>query len=199
MDLAERLFQSLDHDPAPVDHALPQSAVLVALDERAPPVSVVLTRRASHLRLHAGEVAFPGGKCEEVDQSFWDTALREAAEEIELPAGHIRPLGHMGPVVTRTGIQVTPCVGMLEKTARFRANPEELEAVFEAPLEFFADPAELRFDLRDHGDRRRRVPRYQWREYTIWGITAAILAELVNLAFDAGLDLEDYWAGRGRP
>jgi 8-oxo-dGTP pyrophosphatase MutT (NUDIX family) len=198
MTIAGRLRERLQHTPALVDHALPQSAVLVALDDRESPTSVVLTQRASHLRLHAGEVAFPGGKCESGDKDFWDTALREAAEEIELPPGHIRPLGHMRPLVTRTGIQVTPCVGMLEQAARLTPNPEEIDAVFEAPLAFFADPDELHFDVFDYGGRRRRVPRFQWREYSVWGITAAILVKLVNLALDADLAMEDYWQG-GEP
>ncbi len=199
MDMVGRLGERLDRSAAGVDHSLPQSAVLVALDDREAPTSVVLTQRAAHLRLHAGEVAFPGGKCDPEDNDFWDTALREAAEEIELPAGHIRPLGHMAPLVTRTGIQVTPCVGLLERAAQFRPNPDELDAVFEVPLEFFADPNELYFKRFDYGGHERQVPHYDWQGYSIWGITAGILVKLVNLACDAGLAMEDYWKGGKAP
>lgn len=169
--------------------------MLVALDDSSEPLSIVLVQRASHLRLHAGEVAFPGGKCDEEDADHWGTALREAREEIALPAEHVEQLGHMGPLVTRTGIQVTPCVGRLLRRTRLQANPDEIDNVFEAPLDFFAEPAHLRFDAFDYGGRRRMVPRYEYQGYTIWGITAAILVRVVNLVFDAGMDMEEYWRG----
>jgi 8-oxo-dGTP pyrophosphatase MutT (NUDIX family) len=191
----ERLRARLPGAPLWFDQALPQSAVLVALDDRTPPLSVVLTRRAAHLRLHAGEVAFPGGKCDEDDDGFWGTALREAEEEIALPAQHIEPIGFLAPLVTRTGIQVTPCVGRLRQRAELTPNPAELEAVFEAPLEFFADPAHLCFDRHDYAGRSRRVPRYEYGQFTVWGITAAILVSLVNVACDAGIEMEEYWRG----
>jgi 8-oxo-dGTP pyrophosphatase MutT (NUDIX family) len=175
---------------------LPQAAVLVALDCAAEATSVVLVRRASHLRLHAGEVAFPGGKCDQEDAGHWETALREAREEIALPEPHVEQLGCMAPLVTRTGIQVTPCVGRLRESAPLRANPGELDAVFQAPVEFFAESGHLAFDRFDYGGTERLVPRYEYLEYTIWGITAAILVRLVNMACDAGIEMEDYWRGQ---
>lgn len=169
--------------------------MLVALDDGSAALSVVLVQRAAHLRLHAGEVAFPGGKCDEEDADHWHTALREAREEIALPADDVERLGHMGPLVTRTGIQVTPCVGRLLRRAPLEPNPAELDRVFEAPLEYFATPGRLSLDAFDYGGRRRMVPRYEYQGFTIWGITAAILVRLVNLVFDAGLETEEYWRG----
>lgn len=174
---------------------MPQAAVLVAVDDANEPLSVVLVQRAAHLRLHAGEVAFPGGKCEDEDAGHWETALREAREEIALPAGDVEQIGYMAPVVTRTGIQVTPCVGRLVRRTPLEANPEELDSVFEAPLEFFADRGVLVFDTFEYGGRRRQVPRYEYRGFTIWGVTAAILVRLVNLACNAGIEIEEYWRG----
>lgn len=178
-----------------IDSTLPQSAVLVAVDDCSAQLSVILVQRAAHLRLHAGEVAFPGGKCDESDADHWHTALREAREEIELPPRDVEQLGHMRPLVTRTGIQVIPCVGRLLRRSQLEANPDELDCVFEAPLEFFAAPGRLSFDALDYGGRRRMVPRYQYMDFTIWGITAAILVRLVNLVFDAGIEMEEYWRG----
>jgi 8-oxo-dGTP pyrophosphatase MutT (NUDIX family) len=173
----------------------PQAAVLVGLDASDPALSVVLTRRADHLRLHAGEVAFPGGKCDDADADFWHTAAREAEEEIGLPACRFEPLGALESLVTRTGIEVIPCVALLERATGFCPNPAEIDRVFEVPLDFFADRKNLHFDEYDYGGRLRRVPRYEWRAYTIWGITAAILVQLANLGYDAGLELEPYWLG----
>jgi 8-oxo-dGTP pyrophosphatase MutT (NUDIX family) len=170
--------------------------VLIVLDDSGTDPAVVLTQRAAHLRLHAGEVAFPGGKCDPGDCDHWATALREAEEEIALPAARVEKLGVMPPVVTRTKIEVTPCVGRLTMAVDFVPNRDELDAVFRVPLSFFAQARELHFDRFDYGGRERLVPRYQWQDYSIWGITAALLVQLVNLALDAGLDLEAYWEGR---
>lgn len=195
----DRLRDSLPQAPRVFDGALPQAAVLVALDDRPGQLQVTLVRRAQHLRLHAGEVAFPGGRCDSGDSDHWDTALREAEEEVALPPGRIERIGCLGPLVTRTGIQVTPCVGRLAVATRLRPNPEELDAVFDAPLAFFADPAALAFDSFEYGGLRRLVPRYEYGEFTIWGITAAILVRLVNIACDAGIEMEEYWRGGAPP
>lgn len=192
----ERLRLHLDDDPGVASAVLSQAAVLIALDDSDSEPAVVLTQRAAHLRLHAGEVAFPGGKCDPGDHDHWATALREAEEEIALPPSLIERLGVMPPVVTRTQIEVTPCVGRLTGAVDFVPNREELDAVFKVPLSFFAQPGELHFDRFDYGGRERLVPRYEWQDYSVWGITAALLVQLVNLALDAGLDLEAYWEGR---
>ncbi len=170
--------------------------MLVALYENGGESTVLLTRRATHLRLHAGEVAFPGGMRDPEDLDLWDTAQREAEEEVALARRTLEPLGLLSPLITRTGIQVTPCVARVERRTALTANPAELDAVFEAPLGFFADSTQLSFQHFNYGGRERRVPQYYWQDYQIWGITAAILVRLVNLACDAGLEMEDYWHGR---
>ncbi|MEP5763071.1 MAG: CoA pyrophosphatase [Halieaceae bacterium] len=192
----QRLRERLLPDPPVAGSELPQAAVLVLIDELRAPAEVVLTRRAEHLRLHAGEIAFPGGKCDDSDRDHWHTALRESEEEIGLRAHSVESLGVMQPLVTRTGIEVTPCVARLSSSSHFVANPQELDEVFTVPLEFFSKPENLQFDRYEYGGRERQVPRYEWRNYTIWGITAAVLVKLVNLACDAGLEMEDYWQGR---
>ncbi|MDJ0879611.1 MAG: CoA pyrophosphatase [Halieaceae bacterium] len=180
----------------PISDSLPQSAVLVALYDDHRDTHVLLTRRAKHLRLHAGEIAFPGGKCDPEDADHWDTALREAEEEVALARDTLEPLGYLAPLVTRTGIQVTPCVARVSSRTDLQANPQELDMAFEAPLAFFADSTQISFLHFDYGGRERRVPQYQWQEHRIWGITAAILVRLVNLACDADIKMDDYWLGR---
>jgi 8-oxo-dGTP pyrophosphatase MutT (NUDIX family) len=193
--MIETLRERLLEQPGEVDLSLPQSAVLVLLDQLNGMPSVLLTQRSKHLRLHAGEVAFPGGRCDPEDPHPWATAVREAEEEVGLSPALVEPLGFMEAVVTRTGIQVIPCVGMLTETAELVPNPDEIESVFEVPVNFFAEPEQLHLDDFVYGERIRGVPRYEYEGYTIWGITAAIMVQLVNLAFDAKLDLEDYWKG----
>lgn len=192
----QRLRERLLPDPPVAGSELPQAAVLVLIDELRAPAEVVLTRRAEHLRLHAGEIAFPGGKCDDGDRDHWHTALRESEEEIGLRSHSVESLGVMPSLVTRTGIEVTPCVARLCSSTHFVANSQELDEVFSVPLEFFSKPEHLQFDRYEYGGRERQVPRYEWQNYTIWGITAAVLVKLVNLACDAGLEMEDYWQGR---
>ena len=188
--LVSRLLQA-----PPVSGDWPVAAVLVLLEGGEGEATVLLTRRAAHLRLHAGEIAFPGGKCDETDADHWATALREADEEIALPAARVEPLGVMAPLVTRTGIEVIPCVARLRDAVEYRPNPDEIDSVFSVPVSFFAAAGNLQFDDFDYAGRTRRVPRYEWGEHSIWGITAAVLVQLANLACDAGLELESYWIG----
>ena len=108
-----RLQSKLLREPAATGDDLTQAAVLVAVEKTATEPRVWLTERAAHLRLHAGEIAFPGGKRDSTDPSLWFTALREAEEEIALQAQSVSLLGYMPPLTTRTGIQVTPCIAEL--------------------------------------------------------------------------------------
>jgi 8-oxo-dGTP pyrophosphatase MutT (NUDIX family) len=191
--MEEKLRLGLSQSPPVTLEHFQQAAVLVLLNNLGNEPRVVLTQRAVHMRLHAGEVAFPGGKCDADDLHPWGTALREAEEEIRLPADCVRRLGMMRPLTTRSDIQVTPCVAVLARPTHFEANPEELDAVFEVPLAFLARRDSLQMDQVRYRGSQRSVPRYDFGEYTIWGITAAILVQLVNLACDAGLQLDHYW------
>lgn len=193
--LVATLAGRLATDPGATDKDLPQAGVLVLLDEQGAEPTVVLTLRAAHMRLHAGEVAFPGGKCDPQDTSHWHTALREAEEETGLPRDAVEQLGVLPSVVTRTGIEVIACVGRLMTPVNLQLNPDELEEVFSVPLSFFAQADQLHLDRFEYRGRSRLVPRYEYKDYSIWGITAAILVKLVNTACDAGLELEDYWLG----
>ena len=145
------------------------------------------------MRLHAGEVAFPGGRCDAEDSSHWITALREAREEVALPASQVERVGTMAPLVTRTGIEVTPCVGRLLGEVKFEPNPEELDTIFAVPLEFLADANNLSFDSVEYAGAQRQVPRYDYQHFCIWGITAAMLVRLVNITHAAQLPLGAYW------
>ena len=170
----------------------PEAAVLVALTAETRP-RVLLGRRAKHLPAHPGEVAFPGGKREEQDASPWVTARREAWEEVGLAEEVIQPLGELTPLVTRTGFEVHPCVARVPLELDLVVERAEFDNVFLRRLETFADPNLFRLEVMSYGEHSRLVPHYQVGEDNIWGVTAAVLAQLANVAYDAGLDLKRDW------
>ncbi len=154
------------------------AAVLCGLVERDGGLHVVLTRRAAHLNQHAGQIAFPGGKVDELDPSPLATALREASEEIGLGEDRVEIIGTLDPYQTSTGFRVTPFVGVIDPHWRAFPDPDEVEEVFEAPLNFLMDPANR---VRHHHDRqgtRRTYYAMPWGEYYIWGATAGMLKGL---------------------
>ncbi len=154
------------------------AAVLCGLVERDGGLHVVLTRRAAHLNQHAGQIAFPGGKVDELDPSPLATALREASEEIGLGEDRVEIIGRLDPYQTSTGFRVTPFVGVIDPHWRALPDPDEVEEVFETPLDFLMDPANR---VRHHHDRqgtRRHYYAMPWGEYYIWGATAGMLKGL---------------------
>ena len=183
LSLAEPVWEETD---------LPQAAVLVAVTDEPPP-RVVLGRRGRHLPLHPGEVAFPGGKREPQDATPWATAQREAWEEVGIDQRQVHPLGELAPLLTRTGFEVHPCIAMIPAAPRLVVDPREFDSVLLPSLELFAERSRFRVEPMHDGQRMRMVPHYDLDTDTVWGVTAAVLAQLVNAAYDAGLDLQRNW------
>lgn len=171
---------------------LPEAAVLVALTDEEEP-QVLLGRRALHLTHHPGEIAFPGGKREPDDSTPWVTARREACEEVGLAAELTHPLGELMPLVTRTGFEVHPCIARIAPAPELVVDRQEFDSVFLAPLKAFADSDLFRLESIEVEGRSRMVPHYQLGDDDVWGVTAAVLAMLANVAYDAGLDLQRDW------
>lgn len=164
--------------------ALRAAAVLVPLVLRESATTVLLTERTEHLSSHAGQIAFPGGRCDPEDPSPEHTALREAQEEIGLEARHVDLIGRLPDYLTGTGYRVTPVVGLVEPGFAIDPHDFEVAEVFEVPLSFLMDPRHhLRHRVRLEAEDRvfysmpwRRAPAD--REYFIWGATAAMLRNL---------------------
>jgi len=179
-------------DCAHGEASFPQAGVLVALTAEADP-RVVLGRRAKHLSLHPGEIAFAGGKREVTDASPWATALREANEEVGLLASDCRAIGELDPLITRTGFQVYPCIAEIPAQTQLTVDAAEFDSVLLPRLHLFAQPETFQLKTLSDGEHLRRVPFYEIGEDSVWGVTAAILAQLVNVAYDAGFDLQRDW------
>lgn len=167
----------------PID--LTPAAVLVGLVERPAGLSVVLTRRTDHLRKHSGQIAFPGGRSDP-GETPWQTALREAQEEIGLHPDHVTLAGLCSPYQTQTGYHITPVVGFVADHARFDPNPDEVADIFETPFGFLMDPSNHEEHDRETpaGDRRRFYA-MTWEDRFIWGATAGMLRALYDRLYGA--------------
>ncbi|MFT4520798.1 MAG: 8-oxo-dGTP pyrophosphatase MutT (NUDIX family) [Halioglobus sp.] len=174
------------------DSKVPQAGVLVALTSGAQP-RVLLGRRAMHLKLHPGEIAFAGGKREVEDASPWATAMREAFEEVGIEERWVTPLGELPPLFTRTGFEVHPCIASVPAQLDLVVDSGEFDSVFFTDLATFADPDVFELKEFTRGDTTMYVPHYQVEQDAVWGVTAAILAQLANVAYDAGFDLQRNW------
>ncbi len=153
------------------------AAVLIAVTDRAAP-GVLLTRRASHLRKHPGQVAFPGGRVDKEDRDIVAAALREAEEEIALPPTQVKIVGTSDLYRTFTGFEIMPVLGVVPPDLPLRIHEAEVEALFEVPLDFLLDPANRTCkEILLSGERHHYYEIF-WEGFRIWGVTAAIIANL---------------------
>lgn len=169
----------------PVAYApLPGKAagVLAAFFEEDGEACVLLTRRASHLRSHTGEVSFPGGRMEEGEDAV-AAALREAWEEIALDTAGIEIIGTLTPISTLAATSgITPVVAFLPERPLVEANPDEVEFVFDVPVARLMEDGifeEERWDT-PWGD-NRQINFFYLPHDIVWGATARILRELLEL------------------
>ena len=163
------------------------AAVLVQLVQRADGLHVLLTRRTDHLRDHAGQISFPGGRAEAHDADAVATALRETEEEVGLAAGLVDVLGTLPGYTTITSYLVTPVVALVQPTFTVRPDTFEVAEVFEVPLQFLMTPTHHRRHEFEYLGQPRRFLSMPWqgvaadgqpREYFIWGATAAMIRNL---------------------
>ncbi|MGE4430742.1 MAG: CoA pyrophosphatase [Sphingobium sp.] len=153
------------------------AAVLIAVTDRPVP-GVILTRRASHLRKHAGQVAFPGGRMDPEDKDAIATALREAEEEIALPPAMVDIIGVSDNYQTFTGFDIMPVLGVVPPDLPLRVHEAEVESLFEVPLDFLFSPGNRIEKEVQIADARHHYYEIMWEDFRIWGITAAIIANL---------------------
>ncbi len=183
-------FIVADAEPTPI---VQRSAVLVALFEESRETHVILTRRSTSLRVHGGEIALPGGRCEP-DESPVETALREAREEVGLVPSLVTPLAWLSPMVSfAANASIWPIVGVLAARPDLVVNPDEVESVFSVALtDLVADGAfvEERWRRSLHrpgADEEGFFSIYFFRvpDDIVWGATARVLTELLALVTGA--------------
>jgi 8-oxo-dGTP pyrophosphatase MutT (NUDIX family) len=155
------------------------AAVLVGLREGVQP-RLVLTVRTDHLQSHAGQVAFPGGRSEPSDGDALTTALRESEEEIGLDRALVTPLGYLDCFETISGFCITPVVAKIAAEAQLYPAPDEVAEVFEVPLAFLLEPANLRRYTMEFRGHRRPMVEFVHGGHRIWGATAAMLFNLLQ-------------------
>jgi 8-oxo-dGTP pyrophosphatase MutT (NUDIX family) len=157
------------------------AAVLVGLVDRAAGPGLLLTQRTDHLRDHAGQICFPGGRVEPGDASTAAAALREAEEEIGLDSARVAVIGHLPPYHTITGFRIDPVVGWISPPFELRPDPYEVADAFEVPLHFVLDPENHRRQSYRRGPLTRAYYVVPYQGRFIWGATAGILVNLARV------------------
>jgi 8-oxo-dGTP pyrophosphatase MutT (NUDIX family) len=160
------------------------AAVLVPIIDRREP-TVLLTLRTAELASHAGQVAFPGGKIDAVDESPVAAALREAHEETGLAPALIEPIGYLDLYLTFSGFRILPTVARVAPEFTLALNPREVTETFEVPLEFLMTPANHQRKTRDWNGLARDYYAIPFENRYIWGITAGILRNLYERVYAA--------------
>ena len=158
-----------------------KAAVLIPLLLKEDGLWVLLTQRTNHLRDHAGQISFPGGRMDPEDQSPTDTALRESEEEIGLDRNRVEIIGHLPEYLTVSGYSVTPVVGLVQAQAEYVLDEFEVADVFEVPLSFLLDPANHQVRLWQSEQGGRRFYSMPYENRFIWGATAGMLRNLYHL------------------
>lgn len=151
------------------------AAVLVGLVERHQGLSVLFTRRTAHLTAHAGQVSFPGGRCEDCDEDAVATALRESHEEVGLPPELVQVAGSLDEYHTGTGFSITPVVGFFAGDFKPKPDPFEVADIFEVPFDFLMDPRNHKRERIHWKGAMREYYAMPYNGHYIWGATAGII------------------------
>ena len=173
--LSARKRRVIEHPP--FSHA----AVLVPLFKKDGSCHLLFTKRSEQVKYHKGEISFPGGMVDEGDQELIGTALRDAFEEIGLKETDVQIIGILDDIVTTTEFIVTPIVGLFPYPYPFRISQVEIAELIEVPLSFLLTEENLSEKEIFRGDQKEIIYFYQYGNHTIWGATARILKQFLDL------------------
>ena len=169
----------------------PQASVLIAILNYGKYIEspeIIFTQRSSHLSTHSGEVSFPGGKADKIDSSLFDTALRESNEEINLNSKDVTELGKLNYLISRHKIEVNPFIASVDQPQALQPN-EEIQEIFTVPLDFLLDPANIQREVIERQGGVWQVPSWNIKNQKIWGLTAMITVNFLNVCFDANIEI----------
>ena len=169
----------------------PQASVLIAIlnfGKYIESPELIYTQRSSHLSTHSGEVSFPGGKVDEIDLNLFGTALRESNEEISLNSEDVTELGKLNYLISRHKIEVNPFVATVDHPQVLTPN-EEIQEIFTVPLDFLLDPANIQREIIERQGGVWQVPSWNIKNQKIWGLTAMITVNFLNVCFDANIEI----------
>ncbi|MEJ2042500.1 MAG: CoA pyrophosphatase [Reinekea sp.] len=190
-DIESRLKRRfIGFKPGIIEQTQPYAAVLVPVVIHPEP-SILLTVRASHLSSHPGQVSFPGGMYEPDDLNVIDTALRETFEEVALAAERFDVVGELSTVFSKDGVLVYPVVAVTQDIDGGFGNPDEIHEIFTVPWRFFVENKPELQPIERHG-MSFMVPHFYYQGRHIWGLTAMIILELVNLLEDMNYPVPDF-------
>jgi 8-oxo-dGTP pyrophosphatase MutT (NUDIX family) len=184
-ELLERVQSALsDYTPRKVEHpSASPAAVLILLHNVDGEAHVIFTERTNHVEHHKGQMSFPGGACDDSDDCSETTALRETWEEIGVRQDHVRLIGCLDDMITISNFRVTPFVGVLEHNHPYpyTINDHEVANVVEVPLSYLMEEGNMELEVREHQGREVLVPAFSYNGHRIWGATARMLHQLVEL------------------
>jgi 8-oxo-dGTP pyrophosphatase MutT (NUDIX family) len=159
-----------------------RGAVLILLYPMAGRIHTVLIQRSEYPGVHSNQISFPGGKSEFSDKHIQDTAIREAEEEIGVSGNEIRICGLLSPLfIPVSNIEVTPVVGLLFSKPVFTPDPDEVCFIIEAGIDELANPAIIKQKNIEISGKVITIPYYQVKDFHIWGATAMIISEFLEL------------------
>ena len=177
--LSSRKRRVIEHPP--FSHA----AVLVPLFKKGDGCHLLFTKRSDQVKHHKGEISFPGGVVDEEDLELISTALREADEEIGLKKGDVQILGILDDIVTITEFIVTPIVGLFPYPYPFKVSEVEIAELIEVPLSSLLREKSFSEKEMIRGGQKEIVYAYQYEKHIIWGATARILKQFLDLILSA--------------
>ena len=161
-----------------------KSAVLILFNPFSTELSIIITKRSSRLKVHRGQVSLPGGRVDKSDVDVQATALRETWEEIGIPSKHVEVIGQLsGIYIPPTNFDIVPVVGFLKEKPVYKISIDEVEEVVEVPLSQLMDSNNVNekvFYTSSSGE-DRKAPYYDVMGLEIWGATAMILSEMVEI------------------
>lgn len=159
-----------------------KAGVLILLYPKNKELNIALILRTEYNGPHSGQISFPGGKSEVIDKNIIDTALRESQEEIGINPNMVNIFGQLTPLhIPISNFIVYPIIGMYDTTPVFKANPTEVKKVIEIKLKDLLDPKNCTTKEFNYGDLSFLAPIYNPENITIWGATAMILSEFLEI------------------